>query len=33
MDLLEKAAAGISGWTLDEIAAENAEEEMEEEDD
>ena len=26
MDLLEKAAAGISGMTLDEIAAEYAEE-------
>lgn len=27
MDLLEKAAAGISGLTIDEIAALNAEEE------
>ena len=26
MDLLEKAAAGLSGMTLDEIAAEYAEE-------
>lgn len=31
MDLLEKAAAGISGMTLDEIAAMNAEEDDREE--